>query len=383
MQLRGLKKCHFYFNRHKMKFRNIFFSILTVFAINQITQSKNFTMLNSKWFDLTNFICDLVDRVFADEIGMKRIGLIRFKSNIESDFFDDVCKCMKSDYTAMIANLNKVKANFSLEQPSIYIVLTDTFSMVRTIFFNVNNLNILIQTDIVSWFWGYPYLPRFSNMAKYIFVLNTSLSKKARVEDIHNFHILGIFNIVFLYYDENNFIRIAYFNVGIEIIFLTPPNKNRNELLRVPFQSNFKNLTAERPYSIGYRPQKNLKINPNGSVMAKIFYFFDILKKSQNSDYKVIRFSNHKDISTNLSQKIVEMVLNFDPPKPNLPALLTYDTSAYCAYVPIPKSQLQFPLLDAFEWRIWVALTLCVFIMALVWKLFKVRKSFRHSMKIN
>lgn len=180
---------------------------------------------------------------------------------------------------------------------------------------------------------------------------------------------LSVRNKVFALFDENGFslYRSWDSNAKKDCIYNAIDSDKED-----PFYDRLKNYHGVREF-IGYVNQKNLKYRRDGRVMAKIFYLFEAIKNVQNSDYKVFHYKNQRDLNSNYSQMRLTMVLNFDPPKRNLPRLLSYDTSAYCAYVPIPQQLSHLALLDAYEWRIWLALFFCILLMGFIWKLFKVK----------
>lgn len=187
--------------------------------------------------------------------------------------------------------------------------------------------------------------------------------------------------------------NLTFIRIVNSAIILSDNDENFNFLYHDRFQDNFfkskigNESAPERvfqndrlkdfhgsKYQIGLLAQKDItKSATSGKFVAEIFYFFDILKDKQNSSYDQLffEFDANKLFKAFYSNKL-DIILNMNLPKIGGQKLFTYTTVAYCALIPIPEKSSPMPLIDAFEWRIWVALVISVLVMGIVWELYKV-----------
>lgn len=192
--------------------------------------------------------------------------------------------------------------------------------------------------------------------------------------------------------------NLTFLRIVNSAIILSGNDENFNFLYHDRFQDNFftskmgNESAPERvfqtdrlkdfhgsKYQIGFLAQKDItKSETSEKFLAEIFYFFDILKGKQNSSYDQLfyEFDVNKLLKAFYSNKL-DIILNMDAPTPNVQKLYTYSTVSYCAFIPIPEKSSPMPLIDAFEWRIWVAFVISVLVMGIVWQLYKVCRFLR------
>lgn len=193
-----------------------------------------------------------------------------------------------------------------------------------------------------------------------------------------NLSSFGVLKTNFLYLNESTVQHVRFKFDDLNCTPIEISNVRDHKKLSKLFFSDQLSETDNIVYEIGLTPQKNMVRKSDGSVSAKMFYFFDVLKSVEKSDYKTELYENEYiyDLLDNFVNRHLHMILNFEKSKPNHPQLLTYEMSGYCAYVPIPEKTTRLFLIDAFEWRIWATLFGSIVAGALVWRFYKVWDNF-------
>lgn len=220
-------------------------------------------------------------------------------------------------------------------------------------------------------------------MARIIIV--TSRTKNVfKLEMLKEFIDFQVLNVVILY---NSFFKDGRIETrlkawkkfeNIEKVFVLEriPISQSGSIFETAFSDVSISQLNNYSFKIGFQDQKNIRAMDDGTYRAKLLHFFDIVNQKLNSRVSLLRYEKNetKQMNYDFTNKQIDMLLSFVPPKPNLPRLFSYDSNAYCGIVPIPKESPSYLMIfEAFEWRIWATFIGSVIAMGLVWQLFRVK----------
>ena len=109
-----------------------FLFFLLIFSLNFTTQGQLLDVsspISKRTESLAKYICEAIDHVLNTEISTQRVAIVKHETNFDADFINDISRCISSDHTLLIADISN--SNFSLQSPTVYVMITDKFEYVR------------------------------------------------------------------------------------------------------------------------------------------------------------------------------------------------------------------------------------------------------------
>jgi len=228
--------------------------------------------------------------------------------------------------------------------------------------FSQNLIGSIVHKHHSSAFWHH--------MTKIIVIVPNASAMRDHIEILKLFFNSGFLNVAICHESANGYVQYEFiYSLARDVAFYVHiPNG------QMIFPDKLKNMRGFAYVIAIYNQPPRIFIGDN--IMSPLIFFLEAICKIQNCNFRLLLLNHYSLLERFWVNRGMHLTLNtatiFDTPEPKL---LTYETTGYCALVPIPPkiSLTQFIFIKPFDGLTWMFLALSVVGCVGVFRMFRGR----------